>query len=164
MSVIGVNIVGDRQASVRFDTFPEKARAALLAKIRELTPKLETAVIAVVPVDKGKLLSEVHAYVDDDKNKVSGKVKVIIPGGGAEAGKVMALEYGAHKSFTVKAHAMRLDHFWGLAVAPTAVMVAAFVRTPNIQQHDFLRGPLAAMRSEILEGFAQALTQAAGAP
>jgi len=163
MSVFGVNIVGERQASVRFDQFPEQARAALLAKIRELTPKLETEVLALIPIDKGTLRGQVQTFVDDDKNRVSGKVKVVIPGGSAEIGKVMALEYGAHKSFTVKAHEMRLDHFWGLAVTPTLVMVAAFARTPNIQAHDFLRGPLAAMSSEILEGFAQALAQAAEA-
>lgn len=159
MSDLGISIVGFNRIAQRFDEFPQHAHDKLLAKIRELTAKLESKVQAAVPVDKGKLQGEVQAFVDDKKDNIAGKVKVVAPNG-ADHAKAAALEYGAHAPTKVKAHQARLGHFWGRAVAPRTVMVAAASRTPNIQAHDYLRGPLASMESEVTTGLAQALAAA----
>jgi hypothetical protein len=46
---------------------------------------------------------------------------------------------------------MRLDHHWADKLsAPETVLVAAFTRTPNIQEVAFERGPLAAMQAEAI--------------
>ena len=129
-----------------------------ITKIGELTRKLEGLVRDRVPVETGQLLSEVASFVDDANDRISGKVKVLAKGWpDPDWGKAGALEYGAHRPFTVKAHQMKLDHFWSRAAAPQMAMVQAFTRTPNIAEHDFLRGPLAEIQSEVVAGIKQAV-------
>jgi hypothetical protein len=57
-----------------------------------------------------------------------------------------------------------LDHVFATAIAPQSVFVDAFTRTANITEHDFLRGPLEALRGDALAGMQQALVEAAAAP
>lgn len=159
MATLDLELVGDRRVGLAFEQFPQSAHDELLKAIRRLTGQLEGAVLGRVPVATGDLRSIVQSFVDDSADRISGKVKVVAPDG-ADQAKAAALEYGAHKPFMVKAHQMKLGHFWAAAVTPRMVMVGAFSRTPDIAAHDFLRGPLDEMSGEILVELQQAIDAA----
>lgn len=144
---VHVDIAGDRQVGLRFEEFPDALHAELLALIGgQLGPELETLVEAATPDRTGRLRGEEGLRVFDDPQSIKAQVSVT-----AEFAKAAALEYGAHRSTNVKAHSMRLDHAWSRRFnAPLSVLVSAYTRTPDIDEVDFLRGPLAAMAPEAI--------------
>jgi len=92
---------------------------------------------------------------------VRGGVRVAAPDSN-EHGKAAALEYGAHGSATVAAHAMALDHVFRTRLTnPLSVMVAAYSRHVNIAERRYLRGPIDDMRSAIVAELRAALEEAA---
>lgn len=152
---IKYEVAGDRQEVLRFDTFPELARKKLEAKIADLTARLFAAVTGAEPSRTGVLRGATVETIREGENFVTGRVSVR-----GDFGKAAALEYGAHRPTTVKAHEMRLTHVFGRAMAPEIVMVPSHARTPNIAEHRFLRGPLDAMRGEIVAELEAAVADA----
>ena len=150
----GSSICGSRNSR-------ERARAALARHIEALTADLLSRVVGGEPVKTGKLRSETGSSVVERGELIRGTVRVAAQDA-AEAKKAAALEYGATKPAQVAAHTAQLGHVFARAVAPFEVVVAAYTRRPNLAARRFLRGPLDAMRSEIVDGLKQALEEALG--
>lgn len=144
---IRFDIKGDRQVGLRFDQFPAQIYDDLRGAIDELSQELFALVQAETPELTGMLRSEEMVRVFSDPDKITGSVAVVAPNQ-QDARKAGALEYGSTgKSVAVKAHAMRLDHYWETALAePETVIVKAYDRTPDIAEHRFERGPLEVMQ------------------
>ena len=131
MANFGVVITGDRRIAISFDTFPQRAHDAIVAKMTEIVQRLEATVRSAIPVKTGKMRSEVTSWVTDRGDKVSGGVgfaKGLPP---AEYGKIAALEYGAHGTAIVKAFS-----------AASGKAEESYRRQVNIAEHRFLRGSL----------------------
>jgi len=159
MPEFGIEIDGERRVALRFEQFPERARAALQARIAALTAELYGRVEGAEPERTGRLKGETEPFVDQRADRVVGRVKVVARGS-SEHGKGAALEYGAHGSARVTAHSQSLSHFWGRLVAPREVFVRAYSRRLDIAERRYLRGPLDEMRGEIIEELRAALGEA----
>jgi hypothetical protein len=157
------NFSNTRNAAIKFEQFPEAARVRLVEVITGLTAELNSAVHAAAPTKSGKLQSEIQSFVDQTKDRVIGKVKVVAGGNLQELLKAIALEYGARQPTEVRAHSQELTTVFGKKVSPETVMVAAYNRTPNIAAGNYMRGPLAAMQPEIIAALNAAVADAAAA-
>jgi hypothetical protein len=157
----GIEIDGDRAVALRFAQFPERARAALQHRLEAISQQLLARVQGAEPARTGRLKGETVPFASSSGDRVRGGVHVAAPDSG-EHGKGAALEYGAHGSAQVTAHARALDHVFGRRLtSPLAVMVAAYSRHVNIAERRYLRGPLDAMRGEIVAELRAALDEAA---
>lgn len=154
----GLEIKGDQRAVLRFDQFPAAAHDRLLEKLREIEERLEGAVKALEPVRSGALQSETGGAVYDHGTRIAAVVGVRAKG--ADAAKAGALEWGAHRGVTVKAHEMGLDHFWSRLVSKRTVAVPNYNRIPNIVEQRFLRGPIESMREEFIDEMRAAIDRA----
>jgi hypothetical protein len=143
MTGIGVVITGDRRLEQLFDTFPEVLRPQLRAVIEDETEQLASRVRSAVPRKTGKLASEIATAVQESDSRITGIVHLT-----GEYAKAGALEYGAHRTITVREHSERLGHVWGL-VAALLVDVPSHERHQNLDASRFLRGPFAEMEAEI---------------
>ncbi len=139
-----MQITGDRQVALRFDKFPESARVNLRAAIDASTQDLWQAVQAAAPRKTGKLAASIQKRVTESKNKITGIVNVA-----GDFGKAGALEYGSHRTIT-----MKLSHVFGHLVPTLEVK-----RTLNIEEHNFLRGPEKDMAPAAFEKMEAALNQ-----
>jgi hypothetical protein len=150
MDTIRFDVVGAREVGQRFDEFPQELHDDLKREIEALTAELFAMVESATPQRTGKLRSEEAIKVIDQPERIAGLI--YITGTSADFAKAGALEYGAHRSTQVAAHAMRLDHVFGAMLNwPMTVIVSAYSRTPDIEAVAFERGPLAEMEPEILE-------------
>jgi len=151
MDFVHFDITGVRQTGIRFDEFPDALYEDLRVEVNALAIELFGRVEAATPDRTGLLRSQERVRLFTDPNRITGYVDV--EGGKVSGGpyaKAASLEYGAHASTQVKAHAMGLDHHWALKLAsPERVLVEAYNRTPNIAEVAFERGPLAVMQPEI---------------
>lgn len=147
--------VDPRKVTVRFDEFPQQAHKAILGRITQLTQELERRVKSAEPRDTGKLVKDTTSIVRDSAQRVTGTVKIT-----ADFAKAGALEYGAHGSTGVQSHTARLDHVFSRFVSPITVIVAAYTRAVNVQEHEYLRGPLEAMQQEFQQQIQGALNEA----
>lgn len=156
---VRITLEGDRQSGLRFEEFPDAVHADLLDAIDELSSELAARIENAVPERTGKLRSEVRRRVFESEDRIKGYVDFA----GKDHAKVGALEYGSKgKPTKVSAHAMKLDHFWHHRLtAPISVLVDAYSRTPTIEEHSFMRGPLAQMRSEIVSRLTAVVERAA---
>jgi len=154
----GLEIKGDQRAILRFEQFPAAAHDRLLTTLRQIEQRLESAVKSAEPMRSGMLYSETGGTVYDHGNRIAAVVGVRAKG--TEAAKAGALEWGAHRGVTVKAHAMGLDHFWSRLVSRRIVSVPDYNRIPNIAEVRFLRGPIEAMREEFIAEMRAALDAA----
>ncbi len=151
MDTIRISVTGDRQVGLRFDNFPDALYEDLRSEIDALSSELFTRVQAATPSLTGQLRSQERERLFTDPNRITGYVDIAGGKGSQDFAKAAALEYGAHKATKVKAHAMGLDHHWAEKLAaPEQVLVEAYVRTPNIQEFAFERGPLAQMQPEVI--------------
>jgi hypothetical protein len=149
---------GDREISLRFDTFPARAHKRLEEKIGILTEQLEARVQAATPVLTGLLRSEVTPRdFADNVNRVAGYVSIFAHSSN-EYAKAATLEYGSNKPrhTSQRASSGILSRF-GLKQRiadrmSKPVMIKAF---------EYLRGPLAQMKPEIEAGLNEALAEAA---
>ena len=150
MDSIRIDIAGDRQAGIRFDAFPDALYDDLRAEIESLAPELYGRIQDATPVDQGDLLSKERMRVFTDKERITGYVDV--SGSPNDIRKAGALEYGSRgRAIKVSSHSMSLDHAWSQKLdEPISVLVDAYNRTPNIAQHAFERGSLAAMQPEVI--------------
>lgn len=151
MDSVRIDISGDRQVGVRFETFPDALYEDLRKEIDSLSIELLARVEAATPDRTGRLRSQERVRVFTDPTRITGYVDVEGSKGSGDFAKAGALEYGAHRTTQVRAHSMALDHHWALQLAaPETVLVDAYSRTPNIAEHAFERGPLAAMQPEVV--------------
>lgn len=147
-------LVGQRKLLARLDRLPADAHDALAERISGLAGRLRDRVVAAEPKRTGALARRTKWKLTDRPKRITARVWIA-----GQAGKAMALEYGAHGAVLVRAHRMRLDHVFGRDVS-MSVEVPAHHRHANIGAHRFIRGPLAAMELEILAGIAGAVRQA----
>jgi hypothetical protein len=151
MDSVRIGLTGERQAGIRFEEFPDALYEELRQEIESLTRELFDRVVAGTPSKTGDLRSHERIRIFADKNRITGYVDI----GDTTVNdlrKAAALEYGAHKETGVKSHSRKLDHvFDRMLSSPMDVIVEAYTRTPNISEHAFERGPLGAMRGEIVE-------------
>jgi hypothetical protein len=159
MPEFGIELAGDREIDLRFETFPERARAALEARIGGLTQSLLARVKGDEPEKSGRLKGETVAGVRSSKYRVTGTVRVAARDQ-SEFGKAGALEYGSKGDVQVRAHAIQLGHVFHRLIAPTAVLVAAYTRQPAIAARRYLEEPLAGMREEAIEAMREAISEA----
>lgn len=151
MDAIRIDVTGDRQVGLRFEQFPDALYEDLRKEIDALSIELLTRVEAATPDRTGQLRSQERLRLFTDPNRITGYVDITGTKGSQDFAKAGALEYGAHRATKVSAHEMKLDHHWSLKLAaPEMVLVAAYARTPNIEEFAFERGPLAAMQPEIV--------------
>lgn len=149
---VRIDIAGDRQAGLRFEDFPDDLHDDLRGEIDALSRELLSRIEAAVPSKTGTLRSQVRLRMFDQEDRIRGYIDIDGRKGSTDYAKAGALEYGSRgKPTKVSAHRMKLDHFWDHRLAaPTNVLVEAYERTPTIAEHSFMRGPLAAMRPEIV--------------
>lgn len=155
---IGVEVVSERNVALKFDTFPVQAHAGLLQVITQATVQLRGMVADRVPKRTGLLASEISSRVLDYPDRITGIVEIagMVPG---DFGKAAALEYGAHGQAHVREHAEKLGHLFGKMMQPIQVIVRAHDRRLNIEQHDFLRGPLAEISGDVMAQMQEVLAQ-----
>jgi hypothetical protein len=157
---IGIEIVTDRKVALRFDEFPDEAHANLKAAITQVTERLRDMVEGAAPKRTGKLASEIEMRVLDYPDRITGIVEVRGDTHN-EMAKAAAEEYGAHGSTRVRQHHARLGHLWAKIVEPMNVIVKAHDRRLNIQQRNFLRGPLRDIEGDALAAMHEAVDKAA---
>ena len=157
-----VDVVGMRRVEVHFDEFPTQVHGDLKDTIETYTDILYARIEAATPSRTGELRSQERARVfADNPNRVAGYIDIDAEKGSGAFAKAAALEYGAHNSAKVSAHAMRLDHYWSNRLAaPTTVMVGAYTRTANIVAHRFMRDPTAEMQPQITAALHAAVEKA----
>ena len=146
---LGIELVDDRLATLRFEQFPQFAHARLLVALNNIEQRLEGAVRVAQPVRSGKLQSQTGGRVYDHGNRIAAVVGVRAPDAN-DARKAAALEYGSSKALMIRAHSMKLTHLWGRAISPITIRTNPHQRIPNLPALRFLRGPLEAMRSTAL--------------
>ena len=160
MDAVRIGLTGDRQAGLRFEEFPDALYEDLRRTISTLGDELLALIEAATPSRTGELRSKERLRIFTDTDRITAYVDVAADGRD-EIVKAAALEYGAHKKTNVQSHSKKLDHVFDRALsAPMDVLVKAYTRTPNIAEHAFLRGPLAAMRGQAFERLNAVVEQA----
>lgn len=151
MSMIKIDLTGERQAGMRFEKFPSELLDDLRAEIDSLTNELRGRVGAAMPRESGQLRDSLDSDVLKKEDRITGRV-IVAAGNSKLHRKAAALEYGSTgKHSRVKQHKMKLRHYWEKKLLlPRTVIVEAFQRKPNIRERKFLRGPFEAMRPTIL--------------
>jgi hypothetical protein len=152
MDTIHIDVAGDRQVGLRFEQFPEALYEDFRQEIDALSIELFALIRADTPELTGKMLSQERRRLFTDENRITGYIDIAGDKGGSDFAKAGALEYGSSgKSFERQAHSMKLDHLWSAKLAePMTVMVKAITLPGNIAEHRFERGPLEAMRPQVL--------------
>jgi hypothetical protein len=142
-----INIeVDDTKLRAHFEQFPPLLRRNMLRTVTGLAAELRARVLAAEPVRTGLLRASTRMYVDSTEQRVRGRVRVLATGRASRLGAAFgALEYGAHRTFAVRAYARR------------GIAVRAYERTANIQAQRFLRGSLAAMSEQALTAIKETL-------
>lgn len=158
--MFAVGISGDTQAALWFDQFPTFAHDRLLAALQDIEQRLEAAVIAAEPNKTGALRALTGGRVYDHGSRIAAVVGVRASSQ-SEALKAAALEYGSRgQAIKIRAHKMKLDHIYARAISAISVNVPDYTRTPKIGAHNFLRGPIDAMRSASIAQLEAAVEQA----
>lgn len=155
--------VGERQLQAFIGALPEEVDARLEEAMAEIAALLEAAVEAAEPHRTGRLRAETRKFVHRTlKGIVAG---VSVRGDDkADFGKAAALEYGAHRSFSVREHWARRSTVFGRDMAGKSVLIEEYQRRANIDADRYLRGPFAALEGRIVEILEKALGRAAAAP
>ena len=156
----GVRVIGERRIALRFEQFPEIARAKFVEIITTFQQNMQALVESKIPKRSGRLAASITGGVESTKDKVRGWVNV----GGKDKALILqaaALEYGADSSVKVKAKAGRgLKTVYGRYVNPMQVNVSAYSRQANIVAQRFLRDSLAAQNPAVLDAMEAALEAA----
>jgi hypothetical protein len=150
-----VRITGATEVGVKLDQLPARLRAGFLERITALTTQLHAEVVGAEPDRTGRLRNTTVMRVEDTPGRIRGRVFV-----DADFAKAGALEYGAHGTANVRAHAERLDHLWSRFIAPMTVMVAEHSRQLNIAEHRFMRGSLEELEAEITADLQEVIDEA----
>jgi hypothetical protein len=140
--------VTDHGVEAHLDRVSTRLRSGLRTAITELTNQLLARVRAAEPYRTGRLRQSTQAFVDERPDRIRGRVRILGVGQTHNAAAA-ALEYGAHRIVSVRAHQEHLTHVFDRATDSQFVAVRAYERRANIQAKRFLRDPAAAMRPRI---------------
>lgn len=151
-----VELVNQRRAELMFEVFPGLVHQSILATIERLLPVLAAAVKAEEPSRTGRLRASTVASIRQSPTSVIGRVSVV-----GEYGKAGALEYGSHKTITVRSHKQIVTLLRGGSPEQVEVSIPAYERRTNIDARRFLRGPIDAMRGTIVQALQEAVADAA---
>jgi len=134
---------------LRLENLPKTIRRRLRPVITRLTQQLVAKVRAGAPVGRtGRLRRRIHSFIDEEssprRNFIRGRVRVLNSYSKNFAAAAGALEYGRHRRFEVRAHAVQRRSAFGRPTKPYTVNMKAHERRANIVAMKFLRGPAAA--------------------
>jgi hypothetical protein len=152
-----------QRLTLRFEELPRALRNAIRPRIVALSATLLGLVHAAEPRRTGKLRSMTHAFLRERKNSIRGGVT--IDGTDQDPNKVAAgaLEYGVHRTVSVKGHSARLTEVFGRTVTPETVLIRTHARRANLTARRFLRGPASALlpraRAELETAIAEAIAK-----
>lgn len=155
-----VTITGDRTLALKFDQFPDQARAALEVRITQFIDRIAAASEQHEPVSPGKtgrLRSEIKARVYTSKDRIAGYVSIYAPGMPGEYAKAAALEYGSDKPRHVFQRASRMT---SMLTNSRRRMVMRVSKPVHLKAYRYLRGPFDDMLNELNAALAQALEDA----
>lgn len=136
---------GDTELSLRFDSFPQRARQRLEDRIASLTEALQARIEAAAPVRTGALRSEIKGRMyADNPNRVAGYVSVFAPGVASAYPKAATLEYGTSKPRRVyqRGVATRLGR-------ANRRVIQRISKPARIQAFRYLRGPFEDMEQSM---------------
>ena len=139
--------VDDRSLMLHLNQLPMALKTKLRPVITALTNELLARVRSMEPRRTGRLQNLTRAYVDVTEDRVRGRVR-ILGGGQAHNIAAAALEYGAHRSFTVRTSQRR------------GSVISAYQRHAHIPARRFLRAPAAAMRARAMAEIRSAVDEA----
>jgi hypothetical protein len=150
---------GDREISLRFDTFPTRVHGKLEARIREFTDDLEARIRAVTPRKTGLLQSEIteKIYASDTADRVAGYVSVFAGDRQKEYAKAATLEYGSNKPRQLADRGSRIFAMFSRKKR----FERRLSKTPHIEAFRYLRDPFDEMKPEIQAGLEEAVAEAA---
>lgn len=154
MTEMFVTVTGERDIALRFERLPDAIRKRLRRTIEDLAGQLAARQRAAAPRLSGRLSSEVgNVIIDEGPDFVRGRVTVRAANS-IDAAKAGALEYGApgkRGRFVVREHKRR-GHGVGMET-----IVDRYMRTANLIEQRYLRGPFEAMRGQIETELAAAI-------
>lgn len=155
---MGVVTRGEREVSLRFETFPSRLKDKLDKRIRELTEELQARVEAAAPFKTGLLRSEIksNTYSDSD-TRVAGYVSVFAGDLKKEYAKAATLEYGTNKPRRIPDHG---GVFRKLGAGQKRIE-SHLTKPAHIEAFRYLRDPLEQMRPEIEAALAETVAEAA---
>jgi hypothetical protein len=132
--------VKDTKLQVHLQKLPLALKTNLTKTIAALTDQLLVRVRAAEPVRTGLLRSQTRRYVDTGEDWVRGRVRILATGRASRVGAAFgALEYG------VKRQSVAVSAYQRQGIA-----VRAYDRIAHITERRFLRGSLAAMRTQVI--------------
>jgi hypothetical protein len=144
MSGLGITLTGDRQVILRFENFPQFARARLLETMQGLEVQLLAAVQSLEPKGKtGELRARTSGTVFNDPAQVKALVGVRVPGAKALYPRAAALNYGSHRSIVVRKHEAAMAR---LTRRMSGEMSPVYTRMTNIHAQQFLQRGLDMVR------------------
>lgn len=141
--------VDDARIKVMFDELPKRLQGNLKRTITALTDQTLVRLRAAEPRRTGRMLRETRRFVDERENFIRGRVRILGPGGRGHNVAAAALEYGAHRSFPVRAHERAGDR------------VHAYRRRANIAERRFLRDAAAGLRERVLAELRRTIAETA---
>lgn len=130
--------VDDAGIKVLFDELPKRLQANLRRTITQLTDEALVRLRAAEPSRTGRMRRETRRFIDERQDFIRGRVRILGPGGRGHNVAAAALEYGAHRSFPVRAYERAGDR------------VHAYRRRANIPERRFLRDTAAGLRARVL--------------
>jgi hypothetical protein len=151
-----VTIENERAVELLLDRFEKSARENVRAIVEAKTAELADRIRAAAPRLTGKLQSSIKEEVRETDDRIRGRV--FVSGDFAKAG---ALEYGAHGTFTRKAHEEKLTHLWARAFMMPEVEVSPTTVHMDLDARRYIRDPFAEMQADIEDELRQALDNAA---
>lgn len=150
---------GEREISLRFETFPTRARQKIEERIVTLIEQLDARVQAAAPYRTGALRSEITERIYDNKpDRVAGYVSVFAPNRPSEYPKAATLEYGTNKPRRM------FERGGGIAARlgqRQRRIVNRVSKPARIEAFAYLRGPLEEMKPEIEAALNEAVAEAA---
>lgn len=150
---------GDREVSLRFDTFPVRAHKKIVKRVDALTEQLRVRVEAAAPYRTGDLRSEITARVYTNKpDRVAGYVSVFAPGKPSEYPKAATLEYGSNKPRRIFERTSGIAARLGLQKRR---IVGRLSKPVRLEAFAYLRGPLAQMKPEVELSLNEAIAETA---
>jgi hypothetical protein len=148
---------GEREMSLRLDTFPARARQRIEVRITALTAKLEALAREAAPHKTGELRSEITGRVyADSSSRIAGYVSVFAPGNPKEYPKAATLEYGTDKPRRIFERGGGIAARLGLSQRRIASRVS---KPARIEAFEYLRGPIEQMKPEIVLALNEALAE-----
>lgn len=148
---------GAREVSLRFDTFPDRVKARLTARIDELTTQLQASVMAAAPFRNGRLRGEITARAYNDKpDRIAGYVSVFAGSDAGEYPKAATLEYGSTKARRVFSKTETFITRRG----KVRRVVDRYTKPAMLTARRYLRDPLEEMLPEITAALEEAVAEA----